>query len=54
MGTGQTLLTIMAMMMLGRLILSVNTAMAQSGSAIEMAAGQFPMTIMCEILLWLE
>ncbi len=38
MGTGQTLLTIMAMMMLGRLILSVNTSSAMSGESIEMAA----------------
>jgi hypothetical protein len=38
MGTGQTLLTIMAMMMLGRLILSVNTSTAMSGESIEMAA----------------
>src|SRR5512140_2366577 len=38
MGTGQTLLTIMAMMMLGRLILSVNTTSAMSGDSIQMAA----------------
>jgi MSHA pilin protein MshD len=38
MGTGQTLLTIMATMMLGRLILSVNTGTAESGAAIEMSA----------------
>ncbi len=38
MGTGQTLLTIMAMMMLGKLILSVNTSTAMSGAAIEMSA----------------
>lgn len=38
MGTGQTLLTIMAMMMLGRLVLSVNAATAESGGSIEMSA----------------
>ncbi len=38
MGTGQTLLTIMAMLMLSRLILSVNTNTAQNGASIEMAA----------------
>ncbi|MGA9408759.1 MAG: hypothetical protein WBW71_16620 [Bacteroidota bacterium] len=38
MGTGQTLLTIMAMMMLSRMILSVNNDNAQSGGSIEMAA----------------
>ena len=38
MGTGQTLLTIMAMMMLSRLVLSVNTTSAQSGDSIQMAA----------------
>src|SRR3989338_4267724 len=38
MGTGQTLLTIMAMMMLSRLILSVNTGTALSGDSIQMAA----------------
>lgn len=38
MGTGQTLLTIMAMLMLSRLILSVNSNTAQNGAAIDMAA----------------
>ena len=38
MGTGQTLLTIMAMMMLSRMVLSVNNENAQSGGSIEMAA----------------
>jgi len=38
MGTGQTLLTIAAMMMLSRMILSVNMNNAQSGGSIEMAA----------------
>lgn len=38
MGTGQTLLTIMAMLMLSRLILSVNTNTAQNGASIEVAA----------------
>lgn len=38
MGTGQTLLTIMAMMMLSRLVLSVNTSSSMSGEAIQMAA----------------
>ena len=38
MGTGQTLLTIMAMMMLSRMTLSVNNENAQSGGSIEMAA----------------
>lgn len=38
MGTGQTLLTIMATVMLSRLILSVNAGTAQSGEAIEMSA----------------
>lgn len=38
MGTGQTLLTIVAMMMLGRLIISVNTSTAMSGESIETAA----------------
>ncbi|MGA7162316.1 MAG: hypothetical protein WBZ48_15070 [Bacteroidota bacterium] len=38
MGTGQTLLTIMAMMMLSRMMLSVNNQNAQSGGSIEMAA----------------
>jgi len=38
MGTGQTLLTIAAMMMLSRMVLAVNNDNAQSGSSIEMAA----------------
>jgi hypothetical protein len=38
MGTGQTLLTIMAMLMLSRLILSVNSNTAQNGASIDMAA----------------
>jgi len=38
MGTGQTLLTIMAMMMLSRMALSVNNSNAQSGSSVEMSA----------------
>lgn len=38
MGTGQTLLTIMAMTMLSRLVLSVNTTSAMSGESIQMAA----------------
>jgi hypothetical protein len=38
MGTGQTLLTIMAMMMLSRMILAVNNGNAQSGGSVEMAA----------------
>ncbi|HTX20144.1 MAG TPA: hypothetical protein VMG34_15950 [Bacteroidota bacterium] len=38
MGTGQTLLTIMAMLMLSRMALSINQSNAQSGSAVEMAA----------------
>ncbi len=38
MGTGQTLLTIMAMMMLSRMALSVNSSNAQGGAAVEMAA----------------
>ena len=38
MGTGQTLLTIAAMMMLSRMVLSVNNQNAQSGGSIEMAA----------------
>jgi hypothetical protein len=38
MGTGQTLLTIMAMMMLSRMVLAVNNDNAQSGGSVEMAA----------------
>ena len=38
MGTGQTLLTIAAMMMLSRMVLSVNNDNAMSGGSIEMAA----------------
>ena len=38
MGTGQTLLTIAAMMMLSRMMLSVNNSNAQSGGSVEMAA----------------
>ena len=38
MGTGQTLLTIAAMMMLSRMVLAVNNNNAQSGGSIEMAA----------------
>ena len=38
MGTGQTLLTIAAMMMISRMVLSVNNENAQSGGSIEMAA----------------
>lgn len=38
MGTGQTLLTIMAMIMLSRLILSVNAGTAESGDSIQVAA----------------
>ena len=38
MGTGQTLLTILAMMMLSRMALSVNQSNAQGGNAVEMAA----------------
>jgi len=38
MGTGQTLLTIAAMMMISRMVLSVNSQNAQSGGSIEMAA----------------
>ena len=38
MGTGQTLLTIMAMLMLSRMALSVNSSNAQSGGSVEMAA----------------
>jgi MSHA pilin protein MshD len=38
MGTGQTLLTIAAMMMISRMVLSVNNQNAQSGGSIEMAA----------------
>ncbi|HTR81457.1 MAG TPA: hypothetical protein VMM58_07480 [Bacteroidota bacterium] len=38
MGTGQTVLTILAMMMLGRMALAVNQSNAQGGSSVEMAA----------------
>jgi len=38
MGTGQTLLTIAAMMMLSRMVLAVNNDNAQSGGSVEMAA----------------
>ena len=38
MGTGQTLLTIMAMLMLSRMALSINNSNAQSGSSVEMSA----------------
>lgn len=37
MGTGQTLLTIAAMMMLSKMVLAVNNDNAQSGGSIEMA-----------------